>query len=260
MSVIKKCADKNKDNVDADVQQGIGYALPTLFEKFDHRWDDQVHYGDINPQEFKKVLCLKEFCDKFNSHLTSSEKEGGTWLHLSSRKTQKIDSSFHYPIRLTPHLNEKNANPKSPKYWLYCKHLCLWLLPCKNIRDLLPNPELSEDELKIYWINKYQQSFGIDPSLLPKWARAYHNKYHRDEDSLSTSSDSNSEDESVPTPEESSEHDKSPSTDSEEDMDPDLRARRADNVFYQNPEDQLHFRQMEEIDPDPLNQVPGCLK
>ena len=43
-------------------------------------------------------------------------------------------------------------------------------------------------------------------------------------------------------------------------MDPDLRARRADNVFYQNPEDQLHFRDMVDIDPDPVNQVPGLLE
>ena len=162
---------------------------------------------------------------------------------------------------MKPHLSERNANPKSPKFWLYCKHLCLWLLPCKTINDLLPAEDLPQEQLQDYWTIKYDENFGSNLSLLPKWARAYYNKYNKNDDAMSSSTDYNSDHESVMNQEDNSHAEESVSdASSEEDMDPDVRATRANNAFYQNPADQLHFRYMQDIGPDPVDQFPNLLE
>ena len=151
-------------------------------------------------------------------------------------------------------MTEKQANPKSRTFWLYCKHLCLWLIPCRKIGDLLPDSDLSPDALQDYWTVQYELSFGADALQRPKWVRAYDNKYKKDDETRSTSTHSDSDHESVINNEGDTDTGESVSPDSsDEDMDPDLRATRANNAFYQNSEDQLHFRHMEYTAPD----LPG---
>ena len=158
-------------------------------------------------------------------------------------------------------LSEKNANPKSPKFWLYCKHLCLWLIPCRTINDLLPAENLSQEQLQDHWTIKYDLTFGSDPSLLPKWARAYHNTYTKNDDAMSSSTDSNSDHDSLMNQEDNNETEENSSDNSsEEELEPDVRATRANNAFYQNEADQLHLRDMQDIDPDPVPQFPDLLQ
>ena len=262
ISVLKQSNPNIEENENVEEEpSGIEYALPTLFEKFDHRWDNNVSCGDINPQEFRKDMSLKEFCDKFNSKLSKLPGQEDIRLQISLRMAQKRDNSFHYPICLTPHLTEKQANPKSRTFWLYCKHLCLWLIPCRKIGDLLPDSDLSPDALQDYWTVQYELSFGADALQRPKWVRAYDNKYKKDDETRSTSTHSDSDHESVINNEGDTDTGESVSPDSsDEDMDPDLRATRANNAFYQNSEDQLHFRHMEDTAPDLLEQCPGLLQ
>ena len=223
ISVVKKANHNADENENQEDTVGVDYALPTQMEKFDHCWDSNVLYGNINPKEFKKQMCLKEFCDKFNSKMIKSSGDKDTRLHLSLRNMTNHDNSCYYPIALKPHLSEKNANPKSPKFWLYCKHLCLWLLPCRTIHDFLPTDGVSQEQLQDHWTIKYYENLGSNLSLLPKWARAYHHKYHNDDDSSSSSSDCYSDHESVINLEDDNEAEESlPNDSSEEDMDPDV--------------------------------------
>ena len=124
-------------------------------------------------------MSLKEFDEKFTYKLTKLNEADSPHLSLSLRRDFSDTSNLFYPIRLKPHLTERNANPNAAKHWLYCKHLCLFLLPCETISDLLPKEELSDDGLKDYWIKQYD-ILAADQSRLPKWVRAYHNKYHPD--------------------------------------------------------------------------------
>ena len=87
----------------------------------------------------------------------------------------------------------------------------------------------------------------LPDSLLPKWARAYHEKYHKHNDS---ESDKEEEEEDVlndSTEGEPGNAEMIIDDDSnEEDMDVDPRATRAESPFYPNPDDQLHFRDMDD--------------
>ena len=119
-------------------------------------------------------MSLKEFDEKFTSKMTKLSEADSPRLSLSLRRDFSDTSNFFYPIRLKPHLTERNANPNAAKHWLYCKHICLFLLPCETISDLLPQEELSDDGLKDYWIKQYDR-LAADQNSLPKWVRAYHN-------------------------------------------------------------------------------------
>ena len=138
----------------------------------------------------------------------------------------------------------------------------MWNIPCNTTNDLLPPTEFSDnDELKQYWINKYKLAFNENLSLLPKWARAFHIKFYQgDGDSSSSSStDSSSDDENAV--EVSQNEDQETSSDSsesetEQDLDPDLTTTRAQNRYYLNLEDQLHFREIDEGPNDVAQQVP----
>ena len=133
--------------------------------------------------------------------------------------------------------------------------MCLWLVPCIKLVDLLPDSNISQTELQDYWTLTYDLNFSVNPSLLPKWAKAYHNKYQKNEEPVSSESD----DDNQSTREEHAQTDaEHSSTDdsNEEDLDADPTARRATNAFYQNPEDQLHSRNVEETVIDPMLQYP----
>ena len=107
-------------------------------------------------------MSLKEFCDTFNAKWKRGDEPNSYDLELAWR-TYKRDTTYH-PIRLVPHLTTKKANPKMHKYFLlYCKHLSLWLIPCKNIIDLLPQSNmlatefanLTEEGEAEYWKKRY---------------------------------------------------------------------------------------------------------
>ena len=239
----------SKDN-DKKEPMGIEYAMPSLLERFDSRWDSTVsHARNIKNADFRQEMSLKEFCDKFTSRWATGGDEASSHLHLSERRD--CTETFYYPIRLKPHLTKK-ANPTSATYWLYCKYLCLWLAPCKRLADLLPTEEnLSEDQLQDYWKSKYNDTFCeeefpdklLPDNMLPKSARAYHEKYHKHNDSESDKEEKeedvlNDSTEAEPSYTEMNIDDDS----NEEDMDVNLRETRAENSFYQNPDDQLHLR------------------
>ena len=99
ISVLKQSNPNIEENENVEEEpSGTEYALPTLFEKFDHRWDNNVSCGDINPQEFRKDMSLKEFCDKFNSKLSKLPGQEDIRLQISLRMAQKRDNSFHCPF------------------------------------------------------------------------------------------------------------------------------------------------------------------
>ena len=97
-------------------------------------------------------MSLKDFSERFTATWEKGDEPNTFHLHLSERRD--CTENFYYRTRLIPHLTERNANPKCSKHWLYCKHLCLWLLPCTSIRELLPESEetSTEQELQAYWI------------------------------------------------------------------------------------------------------------
>ena len=207
-------------------------------------------------------MALMEFSEKFISNLGKADGDLNSRLKLSRRNSEKPDQSFFYPMALKPFLTERNANPKSPNHWFYCKAICMSVLPCNTIDDLLPTTTLSDKDLKDYWITKYKTAFADDTSLLPKWARAYHVRYHCEQSSSSSDSESDS-DHDIETNKDSSDtksSSHSSSESSEEDMDPDPRAKRTKNAFYQNIEDQLDSRQINEPPPDVIGQIPEYLE
>ena len=238
-------ASKDKDDQDNENDE---YVNPSLIEKFDRRWDDEVITGkEVKEDDLKKNMSLKEFCDRFEAKWSKAPESNTSCLHLTIRRESFSDT--HYPIRLVPHLSCARANPRSAKYWMYCKHLCLWLLPCKTIRELLPDPSLEDKELADYWIDKFD-IFGRDDSLLPTWALRHYKKYHNDNESCSDDSEEednitsgkNKENQLGDNVEESSDES------GNEDLDGDPRARRAENAFYQTVEEQAYFRN--EAEPD----------
>ena len=136
---------------------------------------------------------------------------------------------------------------------------------------MLPSEsDLSEEQLQDYWKTKYDEEFcekddegnptnNLKPdNLLPKWARAYHNQYHKDKDPKTDEGykGKHPNTDALPEQEETNEQyqadevpantDSSSDEDSDaEDLDVDPRAKRAQNAFYQNPDDDLHFRDVE---------------
>ena len=99
---------------------------------------------------------------------------------------REVFNGVHYPVRLVPNLTSARANPNSNKHWLYCKHICLWLIPCNTINELFPESSLEGKELQDYWIDKFNAEV-VGKSLLPKWVQRQCRKY--------TGGDSSSEEE-----------------------------------------------------------------
>lgn len=155
ISLITKDSEVPNENVNEEnIQQE--YIMPSLLDKFNHRMDENVQHGyNIESADYQKQLSLTEFCDKYTSRWNTPRGQTEPFLHLSNRR-DRTEKSYN-TIRLKPHLIESSENPKSAKYWLYCKYLCTWLMPCEIIEDLYPDPNLQEDELKNYWINKYNK-------------------------------------------------------------------------------------------------------
>ena len=117
------------------------YITPGLMDKFDKRLDTVVKYGKLVREcDFRKDLSLKEFCDRFETKFVKDPDSHEEILYLSFRRDQF--AGVHNAIRLVPHLSTARANPKHKKYWIYCKHLCLWLIPCASLKDLLRNSSL----------------------------------------------------------------------------------------------------------------------
>ena len=236
ISMVEKQSGGSKETENEE-PMGIGYAMPNPLEKFNRRWDDKVQCPkNIKAEDYRQEMSVKEFCDRFNVNWRKGNDDSTCCLHLSERRDRT--ESMYYPIRMKPHLTERNANPNSPRYWLYCKHLCLWLIPCKTIADLMPQSNLEEAQLEVYWINKYDDILCKDDlALLPKWARVYHNKYHKDKES---ESDTDEEEDNINLDTEEEPANTEINSDAEsnpEDMDADPRAKRAENEFYQNPDD-----------------------
>ena len=170
ISVVEKQSGGSKETENEE-PMGIEYAMPSPLEKFNRRWDDKVQCPkNIKAEDYRQEMSVKEFCDRFNVNWRKGNDDSTCCLHLSERRDRT--ESMYYPIRMKPHLTERNANPNSPRYWLYCRHLCLWLIPCKTIADLMPESNLEEAELEVYWINKYDDILCKDDlALLSKWAR-----------------------------------------------------------------------------------------
>ena len=158
--------------------------------------------------------------------------------------------------RLVPHLSCARANPKSAKYWLYCKHLCLWLLPCGTIRELLPDASLEEKDLADFWMDKFNEYLG-DETLLPKWAIRHYRKYHNEDGSSSDEIEDESNNELSKTNLLGGQVGESSGESGDENLDGDSRAKRAENAFYQNVEDHTHLRNEEEqeLDMDELTNL-----
>ena len=135
---------------------------------------------EVKEEDFRKYMSLKEFCDRFEAKWAKQSDTETSSLHLTIRS--ETFGNTHKPIRLVPHLSCARANPRSAKYWLYCKHLCLWLMPCRSIRELLPDPSLEEKDLEDYWIDKFDTYFR-DKTFLPKWALRHYRKYHHNDES-----------------------------------------------------------------------------
>ena len=58
ISVVNKEISGSKDK-DNDEPMGVEYAMPTLLEKFDRRWDEMVYHGDtIKRQDFRRPMSL----------------------------------------------------------------------------------------------------------------------------------------------------------------------------------------------------------
>ena len=87
ISVVQQENERTKSNETDEEIVGIEYALPTLMEKFEHRWDKNVQHGDINLADFRKEMSVKEFADKFNSKWIKWAGEDEYHLQLPVRTT-----------------------------------------------------------------------------------------------------------------------------------------------------------------------------
>ena len=133
MSSSVIAADKDDDQASNDVD----YALPSILEKFDRRWDLETTWSkQVDPNDLRKSLSLKEFCDRFNVSWKRWNKDEDAHLHFTERLLNSYNA-FH-PITLIPHITKADSNHKSKNYPYFCKHLTLWLTPCRLIKDLFP--------------------------------------------------------------------------------------------------------------------------
>ena len=98
-------------------------------------------------------MSLNEFCDKFKSVIIKSINEETSHLKLSVRPAVKNNGCYYYPLNLKPFIPVSSAKPTSPKYWFYCKAMCMSNLECEKMKDLLPPNAKSDDEMKRYWID-----------------------------------------------------------------------------------------------------------
>ena len=159
------------------------YITPGLMDKFDKRLDTVVKYGKLVREcDFRKDLSLKEFCDRFETKFVKDPDSHEEILYLSLRRDWF--AGVHNAIRLVAHLRTARANPKHKKYWMYCKHLCLWLIPCASLKDLLPTSSLEEKDNDKYWIDKFTDFFENNETLVPLWVKRQYWKY--DDESSST--------------------------------------------------------------------------
>ena len=116
-----KAVDKDSDNEEIENEE---YVNPNLIDKFNRRWDELVITGkDVKEEDYQKTMSLKEFCDRYDAKWSKVGDANESCLHLTIRR--ETFSETHYLIRLIPHLSSARANPKSSKYWMYCKHMCL---------------------------------------------------------------------------------------------------------------------------------------
>ena len=272
LSIVRE-AKQNTENQEAQEPEGVEYLPPNVMEKFNHRRKGNVYLPNIVAKEFNREMSLREFCDKFNSKLVKKHGEEHSTLYLSRRTITKSNKNIYAPIVLTPFLNQKKASLKSPKFWFYCNILCLWCIPCDDLHSLLPWEEMSEKELHEHWINKYYEKIATNLNVLPKWAKVFHKKYHEKQNDISSSSElesdsgveaSDQEDNENNNDDNENNNDDNKSIASneslEEDMDPELRATVAYDIYYQKPEDQMMCRQVLEGPTDQMGQVPGLLE
>ena len=149
---ISKIKNRNEESDTNTIDDD--YISPNLIAKFDKRLDPVVKFGKLVREcDFKKDMSLMEFCDRYETKFVKDPETNDNILYLSLRRDQF--AGIHNAIRLVPHLTAAKANPKNKKYWLYCRHLSLWLIPCAFLTDLLPNSSLEEKELERYWIDKF---------------------------------------------------------------------------------------------------------
>ena len=244
--------------------------MPTLMEKFDARYDEDItHPKTINKEDIQKEMSLKTFCDKYEVQWKKGEEAHSYHLHVSNRmyRTRQI----LHPIRLNPHLDVKSLNPKSPKFAQNCKYLCLWLTPCRKIQEeLMPqDANMTAEEVAEYWKEMYYNGHTIKrdevdvtiPGViqlpnLPRWVMAMHYKYHSVNDSASESEEDEHPFQSHTAVEHAKGQESSSDDTSEDEMDDDPRVKRSKNPWYQDPNDVVHDRDMDE--PDNLfDQCPG---
>ena len=69
---------------------------------------------EVKEEDFKKLMCQKEFCDRFEPKWAKHLDNEPSSLHLTIRNETFGDT--HKPIRLVPHLSSARAGPKSAKY------------------------------------------------------------------------------------------------------------------------------------------------
>ena len=243
---ISTIANSNGESIEEDIDNKE-YINPSLIEKFDRRWDEEVKFGRlVRRDEFRRVMSLKEFCDRYEGNWAKDTETNEKVLYLIARR--EVFNDIHHPVRLVPHLEIARANPKSAKHWLYCKHLCLWLIPCKCISDIMPESALEGKELGDYWIDKFDCELR-KRGILPKWVRRQCFKYEKGESS------SDDEGEEIQNGVGSitkvfKETEVGSSDESDKDNDGDPRAKRVENAFYQNIDEQIHLRCESEADLD----------
>ena len=245
--ITKKCSVlgismiRSAHDDDDDGNENTEYINPSLLANFDKRWDEVVALGRfVKAEDFRKNKTLKEFCDRYECKFQKQPETNDKVLDLSLRS--ESFGGTHHAVRLVPHLTSSKANPKSGKYWTYCKHLCLWLYPCEFMRDLMPTPLLVDKDLENYWIEKYEELHSNFKNLLPNWVKRQYSKYIDNE--------SSSDDEGLEMNEvrgvQNVHRAEDASDDTDDDLDGDPRARRVDTAFYQNIEDQAHLRNEDE--------------
>ena len=236
LSQVKKANPSEENDLnDAD------YITLGLIDKFNGRLDRVVKCGKlVREADFKREMALKEFCDRYEAKFIKDPETNDEILYLSVRRNQYAD--VHNGIRLIPHLSTARANPKAKNYWLYCRHLCLWLIPCTTLNELLPNPELEDKDLENYWIDQFNRFVENNASIVPLWVKRQYWKYHHG-DSSSDEDEDNDQGNGVQNRDRhEGEQEVELSNSDDDSLDGDPRAKRCDNAFYQEIGDQCHFR------------------